>query len=361
MYRFAWLALLLAGPLFAADNPIASADEMIRKAFPADKPGVAVAIVQNGQTLLLQGYGLADVATKKPITADTAFDLASVSKQFTASAILMLVERGKLRLDDPVTRWVPGFTGPESITLRHLLHHTSGLPDYIGIFQGNDEEFSRLTCHDVAGIVAGKKLRFEPGTKHEYSNTNYALLPVVVERASGKSFAQFMRDYVFVPSGMSATRVMDRVPYDIEQRATGYGPYYGIMGKLVPKSRDGGICGDGNVFSTARDMVAWNAALDGGRLLRPETLQQAWSKTTLADGKPCDYGFGWVIAEREGRKTVWHNGGWAGTHTLILRRLTSPLTIIMLSNDERAGLEKLAQDVAKLWPLPSTSSPPAAP
>ncbi|MBX7104074.1 MAG: beta-lactamase family protein [Gemmataceae bacterium] len=348
MIREALIALMLVTPAVADDNPVTQADELLRKTFPADKPGAAVAIVHKGTNVLLQGYGLADLDTKTPITGDTAFDLASVSKQFTSTAVLLLVERGRLNLDDPVVRWVPDFPAGDAITLRHLLTHTSGLPDYIGIFKGSDEEFARLTCHDIAGMLRGKKALFPPGTKFQYSNTNYALLPVVVERASGKTFAQFLRDYVFVPLGMDSTRVMDRVPYDVANRASGYGRQF-LVGKHVPSRRDGPVCGDGNVFSTARDMIAWNAALEERRLLRPETWEQAWTKTPIAEGKQSDYGFGWVVSEKEGRKAVWHNGGWAGTRTLIFRRLSDKLTVIVLSNDEGANVDKVGTDVMKLF------------
>jgi CubicO group peptidase (beta-lactamase class C family) len=348
-----WRSLLVA--LFgtwtvAAQTPVESARAAIRKMFADDQPGAAVAVVRAGEPLILEGFGLADVAEKTPITPDTAFDLASVSKQFTATAVLHLMERGKLSLDDPVRRWVPDFDGPETVTLRHLLNHTSGLVDYLAVYRGSDDDFAKLQNRDVARIVAGRKPKFEPGSRFEYSNTNYALLPVVVEAASGKTFGKYLEDFICHPIGMNRTRVMDHLPCRVEGRATGYGKRFGLVGKLVPRRKDGPICGDGNVFSTARDLVAWDSAQREGRLLRHDTWQLAWTPPTLAGGQKSDYGFGWVLEREQEQAGVWHNGRWAGTRTIMYRRTRDQLTVIILSNNEVADVDGLCRSILKAFP-----------
>jgi CubicO group peptidase (beta-lactamase class C family) len=351
MCRFAALLLLIAQAAYAGDDPVAAADAYLKKTFPADQPGAAVLIVHNGKTVLLSGYGLADIEAKKPITPDTAFDLASVSKQFTAMAVMMLAERGKLSYDDDVVRWIPDFPtfdAPRPLKVRDLLNQTSGLPDYIGIFKGNDDEFAKLSCHDVAKMLEGKKLKFAPGAEYKYSNTNYALLPLVVERASGKTFARFLHDHIFVPLGMTSTQVADEVPYHVANRVVGYSKKP-LSDKYEVSQRDGPICGDGNVFTTARDMAKWDEALTNAKLVRIATLAEAWTPPTLPDDKKSEYGFGWVAQSKNGKKIVWHNGGWNGTHTVIVRRLDDRLTVVILCNYERATPEKAAGDIARFF------------
>lgn len=354
--QFAAIALLLAlAGLVRSAEPVVAAEELLKQRFPADKPGAAVLIVQNGQPVLMNGYGLADLEKKTPITADTQFDLASVSKQFTAMAAMILAERGKLNYDDPVRKWIPElpeFDSPRPIKLRDLLGHTSGLPDYLNLLKGGDDEFCKLTNLDVAPLFAGKKLKQPPGTKFDYSNTNYALLPVVVERASGRTFSSFLHDHVFQPLGMNNTCVMDKFPYELENRATGYARKM-MVGKLEVSKRDGPICGDGNVFSTVRDFAKWDAGLAENRLVRSETQKLAWTTGKLDNGKETGYGFGWVVAEKDGKKFVVHAGGWAGTRTMIGRWIDDKLTIVVLCNDEGANPNKVANDLAKLF-LPSS-------
>jgi CubicO group peptidase (beta-lactamase class C family) len=351
MRRLAALILLMAQTAFAADDSVAAADAYLKKTYPADQPGAAVLIVHNGKTVLLDGYGLADIESKKPITPDSAFDLASVSKQFTAMAVMLLAERGKLSYDDDVVRWIPdlpAFDSPRPLKIRDLLNQTSGLPDYIGIFKGNEDEFAKLTCADLPKMLTGKRLRFPPGTEFKYSNTNYALLPLVVERASGKTFARYLHDHVFVPTGMTSTQVADEVPYHVPNRAVGYAKKP-LSDKYGISRRDGPICGDGNVFTTARDMAKWDEALTNGKLVRPATLAEAWTPPMLPDDKKTDYGFGWVAQTKNGKTTIWHNGGWNGTHTMIMRRIDDRLTIVILCNDENASPEKAAAEIAKMF------------
>src|SRR5262245_5177572 len=335
--HIAAFGLLITLPgLVRSAEPVTAAEELLKQRFPADKPGAAVLIVHNAQPVLMAGYGLADIEKKTAITADTQFDLASVSKQFTAMAVMILAERGKLNYDDPVRKWIPElpeFESPRPIKLRDLLGHTSGLPDYLNLLKGGDYEFCKLTNLDVAPLFGGKKLKRPPGSKFDYSNSNYALLPVVVERSSGRTFSSFLRDHIFQPLGMNHTCVMDKFPYDLENRATGYGRKM-MVGKLEVSKRDGPICGDGNVFSTVRDLARWDAGLVENRLVRPDTQNLAWTSGKLDDGKETGYGFGWMVTVDRGNKYIVHGGGWAGTRTVIGRWVSEKITIAILCNDE---------------------------
>lgn len=344
-------AFVMMQPPAAETEAVAAAEAYLAKTFPAGKPGAAVAVCHKGRVLHLAGYGSADLAKKAPLGADSVFDLASVSKQFTAMAVMILAERGKLSYDDELTKWVPGmpgFAGHRALTVRDLLNQCSGLPDYLNLFTGSEAEFAQLKNADLPAMFQGKKLSMAPGTRHEYSNSNYALLPLVVEKASGQPFGRFVTENIFVPAGMTASRVMDALPMEIPNRVTGYKRTW-LIGPLGPTRKDGPVCGDGNVFSSARDMARWDAALWENKLVKPATLEFAFTGGTNADGTKSDYGFGWAIRFKDGKKGVWHNGGWAGTRTMIARNLHNGLTAVVLCNHESAAPEGVAMELIKIF------------
>lgn len=329
------------------DDPVKAADELLQKRFPADKPGAAVLVIRDGKLVLEKGYGLADLETKSPITPQTQFDLASVAKQFTSMAVMVLANRGKLTFDDDVRKLLPElpeFDPKRPIRVSDLLRHTSGMPDYLGIWKGDDAAFAELTNEKVLALLAKEKPRFPTGTKFEYSNSNYALLAVVVARAAGKPFAAFLREAIFDPAGMNNTLVFDAMSVKVPARAVGYRrPLF--IGALEKSVRDGPVHGDGNVFTTIEELAKWDAALAGNKLVKPETLKLAFTPGKLDNGKEFPYGFGWAIRGGD-RPLVWHNGGWAGTRTFIGRRLDIRFTVAVLSNLESTNPEKVAADVA---------------
>jgi len=344
-------ALVMLQPPPAETEAVAAAEAYLTKTFPAGKPGAAVAVCQKGRVLHLAGYGLANLARKTPIGPDSVFDLASVSKPFTALAVMILAERGKLGFDDELRTWVPdmpAFPGHRALTLRDLLNQSSGLPDYLNLFTGSDAAFAQLRNADLPALFRGQKLGMAPGTRHEYSNSNYALLPLVVEKASGQPFGRFVADNIFTPAGMTSSRVMDAWPMEIPNRVTGYKRSW-LIGPLTPTSKNGPVCGDGNVFTSARDMAKWDAALWENKLVKPETLELAFTGGANADGTRSDYGFGWVIRNKDGKKSVWHNGGWAGTRTMIARNLSNGLTAVVLCNSESAMPEGVAMELIKIF------------
>ncbi len=355
--RLCALVLALFGRSAHCEDPVAAAEAYLNKQFPADQPGAAVIVLKQGQPLLLKGYGLADIATKAPITPDSVFDLASVSKQFTSMAVMQLAERGKLNYDDDVRKWIhelPIFDAAKPIRVRDLLNQSSGLPDYLALYKGGDAAFAKLRNADLPALFQEKKLYFPVGTKFDYSNSNYALLALLVERVSGKTFATWMRESVFQPLSMNDTRVMDDPNIAIPNRTNGYDRPFWRKSFDVSR-KDGPVCGDGNVFTTVKDLAKWDAGLSANKLVRADTLNLAFTPAAVPDyhtGKPSKYGFGWVVEEKDGKKMVWHNGGWAGTRTTIYRWLSDGMTIVVLCNSETSDADEAAVKLAKIFRAP---------
>jgi CubicO group peptidase (beta-lactamase class C family) len=323
-------------------------DALLTKEFPADGPGAAVLVVYQGKVLVEKGYGLADLDKKTPITATTNFDLASASKQFTALAVMLLADRGRLDFDDDVRKYLPelpAYNEQRPIRVRDLLHHTSGLPDYTGFWRTKEKDFTKFTNESVLELMKDRKLAFTPGAKHAYSNTNYALLPVIVKRVTKKGFGEFMADEVFGPLGMETTVILDDMKVTIPERAKGYRK---ARGEWQHAALDGPTCGDGNVFSNLRDLGRWLAAVDAGKLAKAETWRRAFAPATLDDGKEAAYGFGWVIGKRAGKPFLGHGGGWAGTRTFIGRWPDDRLAVVVLSNSEQAQPGRVRVRIADL-------------
>jgi Beta-lactamase class C and other penicillin binding proteins len=305
-----------------------------------ESPGAAVLVVQDGRILLSKGYGLSNVETKEPIRPDTVFDLASVSKQFTAMAILMLAERGKLSLDDPLSKFFPEFPPyAQKITVRHILNHTSGLPDYMQIFTAAgkiDKDwksggFEPTSADTVKLLAEQKELRFAPGEKWEYSNSGYVVLGQIAGKAAGQPLPQFLKENVFQKLGMKNTLVSDESKPKIKNRAISYGMEAGKYANAdyTPLNL---IYGDGNVNTTIEDMFLWDQALYTEKLVKAATLKQAFTVGKLTSGKETEYGFGWFVGQYGGLEIVAHSGGWAGFRTDITRFPQEKFTVVVLSN-----------------------------
>jgi CubicO group peptidase (beta-lactamase class C family) len=339
---------LLAGTDTALSERLAKVEELLQKRLPADGPGAAVLIVHDGKVILQKGYGLADVEKKLPITPQSQFDLASVSKQFTAMAVLILHDRGQLNINDDVRKYLPElpeYDPKRPIRIRDLICHTSGIKDYLGFWAGTGRKFSELTCDDALRIVVTQKLAFPTGTKWAYSNSNYALLPVIVQRVTAKPFGQFAREEIFTPLGMKNTLVFDCMYCQVPQRAKGYRK---LENGWKHVAQDSPICGDGNVFTSIEDLAKWDAALPEGKLLKPATFKQAWTPQKLDDGKETQYGFGWMVNREKGKLVAGHGGGWTGTRTNIMRWVDDKLTVVVLSNDEGCNPGVLTRQIARI-------------
>ncbi len=309
-------------------------------------PGVAVAVVKNGKVVKLKGYGLASVEFNVPVTAETVFEIGSVSKQMTAAGIMLLVEEGKVSLDAPVSTYFPNT--PEAwkdVTVRHLLTHSSGVKSYSSL--DGFELWRRLKVEDFIHNLSSHPLEFTPGERNIYSNSGFNLLAYIIEARSGKRYLDFMRERIFTPLGM--TKTGDRDPqYIIANRAAGYEWSIDHL-----EGRDGNLTdltGAGSIVSTISDMVKWDAALNGKNFLKPESRAEWWKQYTFTNGKLSPFGFGWRISDHRGHKLVAHSGQTAGFGAAILRYVDDGLSVIVLTNLGELGLgTQIATRIAKFY------------
>ncbi|HEY7119789.1 MAG TPA: serine hydrolase domain-containing protein [Tepidisphaeraceae bacterium] len=320
-------------------------------------PGLSLAVVRDGKVAKLGGYGLANVELNVTVTPDTVFQIQSVTKTFTSTAILMLVEQGKIALDDPVGKYLEGT--PDSwkpIKIRHLLSHTSGIKDFI-----NEPTASLrldVTEEEVLKATAPRPLNFTPGDRYSYSNTNYHLLAMIIRKLTGLSYGDYLAERIFRPLGMSSTRIVSLSAL-IPNRAAGYQWAGGTLrnGQYVAESILG--YGGGGIVSTASDMAKWAIALDGEKLLKRATFEQAWTAMKLNDGKASSYGLGWGVGSVNGHKYVSHSGAhMTGFTSSFTRYGDDHLTVIVLTNAGHANPGRIAQHVAGIY-VPGLTPQPA--
>lgn len=326
-----------------------SIDKLVGAKLLAEGPGLAALVVEEGEITHARAYGYADLKTKRPITTRTPFDLASVSKQFTAMAVMILAERNKLGLRDDVRRFLPElpvFDDDRPIRITDLLHHTSGLTDYMDLWTGSDEDFEKLPNFGVLKLAAASKLGDPTGTKYEYSNTNYALLATIVERAAKITFAKFQAQEIFKPLGMQDSYVYDGTVRHSPLIPCGY--KRDDDDEAEPVSSPSVIVGDGNQFSSLEDLAKWDAGLRAHKLVSKSMQLRAYTAGKLDDGEQHSYGFGWRDTKDEDHPAVMHNGSWAGTATYICRYLKDDVTIVLLSNDEAIDVDDLGDAIAEL-------------
>ena len=311
-------------------------------AYDGDVPGAAVIVIRDGEALLVKTYGLSNVADGTAVTPTTNFRLASLTKQFTATAVLMLVAEGKLGLDEPIRRYFPQFPAfTEAVTIRELLNHTSGIPDYEPIY--GDRYPEQVTDAGVVDIIAGTDgLYFEPGSEFRYSNSAYAILSELVAKLSGRPFPAFLGERIFRPLGMDRTLAYVAGGPAVPERAMGYTV---DDGRVVPSDQSAwsAVLGDGGVYSSLTDLAKWDRALYANDLLPPELWQAAW--TPGLD----HYGFGWWIDEYRGQRRLRHYGSTSGFRNAVQRFPDAGLTVIVLSNRAEPDVRPLAEQVADLF------------
>lgn len=313
------------------DEVAAKIDALFADFDRADAPGACVALYLRGVPAIIRCWGLADLERRVPITPETNFRLASITKQFTATCILLLRERGALALDDPAGRFLPelGALG-ERVTIRHLLTHTSGVIAYEDIIPPGQTE--QLLDRDVLTLVSARpETLFEPGTRQRYSNTGYALLALIVERASGERFADFLRRHIFEPLGMDNTVAFEEGRSTVPHRAFGHTERHGRW-ELTDQSLTSAVLGDGGIYCSAIDYGRWEEALLTARLLPHAVLEEMVTNHRLPDGTPTEYGFGWRIEVRHGQRIIHHNGGTVGFAHGVRRVPGRQMTLLVLSN-----------------------------
>jgi len=330
-------------------------------------PGLSLAIARDGRVAKAQGYGFANLELRAHATKETVYEIGSNTKQFTAAAIMMLVEEGKVHLEDAITKYFP--EAPEAwrgITIRHLLSHTSGIqnhvavPHWLDVFRTNLAFETAPSRDELLRMFFKLPLEFRPGETWAYDNTGYYLLGIIIEKASGKSYWQFLDERIFKPLGMTATRDTDPRPI-VPNRASGYewkNDRFENRPILLPAI----AFSAGSLVSTVEDMAKWDAALSSGKLLSRSSLDQIWTATATNNGAdaPFNYGFGWFVDSYHGHRLVQHSGGTPGFSSVIYRFIDDKLTIILLTNHSDMIIDELAIDIAGLC-LPALKRPDANP
>ncbi len=324
-------------------------------------PGAAVLVIKDGRIVFERGYGVTDLRSRRPIDARTNFRLASVTKQFTAASIMLLVREGKLRYENSLTDVFPDF--PEygrAITVRHLLNHTSGLADYEDLMPHYDpatpiEEIQIKDGQVLELLKQQKATTFAPGSKWAYSNSGYVLLGLVVEKISGLPFGRFLHDRIFVPLKMDGTEAYERGKREVLHRAYGHTKDPGGF-RQTDQSPTSATLGDGGVYSSLTDMARWDESLRRHTLLSDAEMRPALTPVQAPDGQPAEpdgtpaaYGFGWFLNPWKGHSRMWHYGETIGFRTAIERFTDAGLTVIVLCNRADLDAGALALKVADLY------------
>jgi CubicO group peptidase (beta-lactamase class C family) len=350
--------LTITMQLTAHSDPI---DDYIRLRMRKESiPGLAFAIVKDGKLIRSGGYGVASLELKVPVTAETAFQIGSLTKQFTATGIMLLAQQGKLTLDDPVTRYFPDAPASwQGMTLRHLLTHTSGLPSD-GLRTTDKTRFADFTEAEVLQGAESSPLAAKPGEQFQYSNLGYDLLAIIIGRVGGTPYADFVRQRLFEPLGMTATRFNDRLAV-IPNRASGYLLDRAGMHICLQYSPTR-FLGSASIVSTAHDLALWDQSLINHTLVTPASLKQMWTPMTLNNGSKTDYGLGWYVSADKGHTNIHHNGAVNGFLANISRFVDDRLTVIVLVNQSGlADTQRIATGIARLFiPTLRPSPPPHA-
>jgi len=314
------LALFLALPGFGAkqadpkvqESLAAKIDALLAPVYKIGEPGAALLVVKDGQVLVRKAYGTADLELGVGLEPDMVFRIGSMTKQFTAVAILMLMEQEKLGLNDPITKFLPDYpTQGRTITVEHLLTHTSGIKDYTSLPEWLPLWRKDMSLTELIALFKDKPMDFEPGERWRYCNSGYVLLGAIIEKASGMSYEAFLQQAIFSPLGLKHT-------------------YYGSASRIIPLRIPGYGPGSDNTFLNAEylsmtqpyaagslltnvdDLAVWNDALLSGRLIKRETLEKAWTPYKFKDGTSAGYGYGWAIGKYEGHRMIIHGGGING-------------------------------------------------
>ena len=310
-------------------------------------PGLALLVSRKGVPIREQGFGLASLELNVPVRPETVFQSGSIGKQFTATAVMILVEEGKISLNDPLAKYFADGPGWWSgVTIRELLSHTAGFTDYPKDFDLR-KDYSE---EDLLKIVEAIPAAYPPGTSWSYSNLGYVTLGILIHRVSGQYFGDFLQERVFKPLGMSTTRIISEADI-IPNRAAGYVLQNGQVKNQEWVSPSANSTADGSLYFTILDLVKWDTALYTEKVLKESSKQEMWTVAALNDGKlnRAHYGFGWFIESRNGHRVVEHDGRWQGFSTQISRYLDDGLTVVILANQGNCDPHLIADKVAAVY------------
>ncbi len=359
--------LLAAAPAAAQQRPPAadSIDRFVIAEMRRQRiPGLALAVISRGRVIKMRGYGFANVELRVPVTDSSIFQSGSVGKQFTAAGILLLVEDGKLGLDDAITKYLPeGESRWHGVTVRHLLTHTSGIAEYLESDSAPVDQRHDYTEDSLVTLAARAPLDFPPGTHWRYSNTGFLLLGAIIHRVSGMFYGDLLAQRVFRPLGMRTARVISEADI-VANRSAGYQLIEGQLKNQDWVAPSLNTTADGALYLTVRDMVQWDRGLTEGRILTPKSRTAMWTPAKLSGDGSVDYGFGWSVAPYRGRRAIGHTGSWQGFKTMIQRFPDDSISVILLANLAETRQRPIVYGVAGLvrrsltppWALPADSS-----
>jgi len=310
-------------------------------------PGVALLVARAGKIVRAEGFGLANVELQVSVKPETVFQSGSMGKQFTATAVMMLVEEGKVGLDDPLTKYF--LNAPASwseVTILQLLSHTAGFTDYPEKF-----DFRKDWTEDaLLKMVEGIPLAYPPGTKWEYSNLGYLTLGLLIHRVTGEFYGDFLQQRIFQPLEMKTTRIISEADI-VPNRAAGYRLVKGQLKNQEWVAPMINTTADGSLYFSVLDLAKWDAALYTEKLLKRSSLDLMWTPAKLKNGQPNKdgYGFGWVVGSRHGHRVIHHDGAWQGFKSAIARYIDDLLTVVVLANLAEAEPGKIAEHVADMY------------
>jgi D-alanyl-D-alanine carboxypeptidase len=336
---------------FASTPPVAAEVEALVTDFMTANhiPGLSIGVVQEGKVALARGFGSANLEAGVAASESTVYPLASLTKQFTATGIVLLTQQGKLSLDDTVASRIDGI--PESwriVTIRQLLNHTSGIPDFVATTDFERLSTRHQTPRAILGWVASQPLDFSPGEDWKYSNTNYFLLGLIIERTSGRDYGAFVAEQIFRPLGMNSTR-LDTRGRRIRNRAQGYVWKDGKL-HLADRPSPSVTYSAGGLVGTVVDFLKWQQALQESRLLSPASLGQMWAPTRSTHGETYPYGFGWRIHGKQ--NCISHSGHVQGAAAFMANCPARKFALVLLANLEHADLEPLSGRIAEIYSRP---------
>lgn len=310
-------------------------------------PGLSLLVAKGGKVVLVEGFGLANVELQVPVKPETIFQSGSVGKQFTATAVMMLVEEGKVGLDDPLTKFFKD--APKSwndVTVRELLSHTAGFGDYPKNFDFRKD----WTEKELLKLVEGIPRANPPGTKWEYSNLGYLTLGILIHKVTGEFYGNFLQQRIFRPLDMNSTRIISEADI-VPNRAAGYRLVNGELKNQEWVAPMINTTADGSLYFSTLDLAKWDAALYTEKLVRKSSLDQMWTVAKLNNGQPNkgNYGFGWFIDDRHGHRCIHHDGAWQGFQTAIDRYVDDQLTVVALSNLSGSEPGQITEHVAEMY------------
>lgn len=326
------IVMMASGRRTQASSPeVRDIDELLTGVFKRDEPGAAVIVTRKGEPIFRRGYGLADMELKVPVQPDMVFRVGSVTKQFTAVAILMLEEQGKLSVTDPIAKFLPDYpTAGQTITIEHLLTHTSGIKSYTSMPEWLSKWRTDMSLGSLIDMFKNQPMDFKPDERWLYDNSGYILLGAIIEKASGESYEEFIEKKIFEPLGMKDS-YYDRTERIIPKRVKGYqrtangfqnAPYLSMTQPYAA----------GSLASSVDDLAQWDAAIWNNKLIKKESLAKAHTPHRLANGQSTAYGYGWALGSYEGHRTVEHGGGIHGFASYVLSMPDDGVYVAILTN-----------------------------